>query len=94
MRFSFLFCGKFKNFALYSNKSPAWRDGWSISQEHLHVTLKDGEEQICEDTWLERPRKDLMILTSRVRFHKWDVGSGPSDKAVQIEVLCRSRWGT
>jgi hypothetical protein len=31
---------------------------------------------------LERQRKDLMILSSRVRIPLWDLGTGPSDETV------------
>jgi hypothetical protein len=32
--------------------------------------------------WLDRRRKDLMILTSRLRIPLWDVDAGPSDETV------------
>jgi hypothetical protein len=32
--------------------------------------------------WLERRRKDLVILASLVRIPLWDVGAGPSDETV------------
>ena len=32
--------------------------------------------------WLERRRKDLLILASPVRIPLWDMGVGPSDETV------------
>jgi hypothetical protein len=32
--------------------------------------------------WLERRRKDLVIIASLVRIPLWDVGAGPSDETV------------
>jgi hypothetical protein len=41
--------------------------------------------------WLERRRKDLVILASPVRNPLWDVGASPLDETVETEVPCRSK---
>jgi hypothetical protein len=38
--------------------------------------------QPCQKMWLEWQHQHLMILTSRVRIHMWDMKSTPSDKTV------------
>jgi hypothetical protein len=47
-----------------------------------------------EAQWLERRRKDLVILASPVRIPLWDLAAGPSDDTEQTEAPCRSRCGT
>jgi hypothetical protein len=32
--------------------------------------------------WLERRRKDLMVIASPVRIQLWDVGAGLSDETI------------
>jgi hypothetical protein len=43
--------------------------------------------------WLEQRRKDLMILTSRIRIPLWDVSAGHADETVYTDITRLSRCG-
>ena len=58
-------------------------DGLVLVRRLLKIDFKFKYTQAARMAqWLERRRKDLIILASPVRIPLWDVGAGPSDETV------------
>jgi hypothetical protein len=78
-----------KNFASYATRNDAvschfFSDDTPSPNQIL--VLSNFENSIARVVqWLERRRKDLMILASLVRIPLLDVGAGPSDESVSNE---------